>query len=260
MSEYVMRTTRRRFLIQTSAAAALAAMSVPSVGRQMRQRKFRAVAFDAFVIFDPRPIFAYTERLFPEDGSALNMLWKDRILEYTWLRTLSGRYADFASVIVDALVFATRTLKINLKTVQKQDLVNAFFLLKPWPDAPGMLRQLQSRGISPGLLSDFGTAMLAANLKSSELEGCFDQVLSTDKVKAFKPDPRAYRMGIDGFKLKHAEIVFAAFGGWDAAGAKAFGYPTFWVNRMSSMEEELGATADATGELSGLIKYLDGNI
>ena len=75
----------------------------------------------------------------------------------------------------------------------------------------------------------------------------FEPHLSTDQVRAFKPDPRAYQMGIDAFGLRREEIAFAAFGGWDAAGARAFGYPTFWVNRMNAPVEELGVAPDGIG-------------
>ncbi len=87
-------------------------------------------------------------------------------------------------------------------------------------------------------------------MKNSGLEGFFEPHLSTDKVGAFKPDPRAYQMGLDAFKLGKEEIAFAAFAGWDAAGAKWFGYPTFWVNRLNVPVEELSAAPDGIG--SGL--------
>jgi 2-haloacid dehalogenase len=251
-----MQTNRREFLIHASAGIALAAMPTALAVKQTARNRWRAVAFDAFVIFDPRPAFALTESLFPDRGGELNALWKTRLFEYTWLRTLSGKYADFPSVMTDALAYAAKSLKIDLKPGQKKDLLDSFFSLKSWPDALPALRQLQGMSIKLGLLSDFSAAMLAANLKSSGLDGCFDHVLSTDRVKAFKPDPRAYQMGIDAFKLKRAEIVFAAFGAWDAAGAKSFGYNTFWVNRLGTVEEELGTPVDATGEMSGLVEFV----
>jgi 2-haloacid dehalogenase len=64
---------------------------------------------------------------------------------------------------------------------------------------------------------------------------------------ACKPDPRAYQMGVDAFGMAKEEIAFAAFAGWDAAGAKRFGYPTFWVNRANAPLEELGVAPDGTG-------------
>jgi len=253
-----MNLNRREFLIYTSAGMALTAIPVFLAGAQKEQRWCRAVAFDSFVIFDPRPVFTLAENLFPSRGNELSTLWKTRQFEYTWLRTLSGRYTDFPSITRDALVFAAKSLKIDLKPDQKEQLMQGYFHLKIWPDVVPALRQLRDAGIKLGFLSNFSEAMLAANLKSSGLEGLFDQVLSTDRVKAFKPDRRAYQMGIDAFRLKRAEVAFAAFAGWDAAGAKSFGYPTLWVNRLDSPEEELDAHADAIGGMSDLVKFAKG--
>jgi len=85
----------------------------------------------------------------------------------------------------------------------------------------------------------------------------FEKVLSTDDVKTFKPDPRAYQLGVDSLKLKRESILFVAFAGWDAAGAKSFGYPTFWVNRLKLPMERLGVVPDATGgTLADVVQYL----
>ncbi len=122
--------------------------------------------------------------------------------------------------------------------------------LKAWPDVAPALKQLKDAGIRMAFLSNLTEKMMDAVVKNSALEGFFEPHLSTDKVKVFKPDPRAYQMGIDAFKLGKQEIVFAAFAGWDAAGAKWFGYPTFWVNRRNAAIEELGVAPDGTGSVS----------
>lgn len=102
-------------------------------------------------------------------------------------------------------------------------------------------------------------AMLDAAISNSGLEGVFEHRLSTDAVQAYKPDPRAYQMGLEAFRLRREEILFAAFGGWDAAGAKAFGYLTFWVNRLSFPVEELGVIPDAIGaNLTDLVTFVKG--
>ena len=99
--------------------------------------------------------------------------------------------------------------------------------------------------------------MLEAGIENSRLHGVFEHVLSTDRVKVYKPDPRAYQMGLDAFGLKRDQILFAAFAGWDAVGAKSFGYPTFWVNRQNQPAEELGAVPDANGgNLNDLVEFL----
>jgi 2-haloacid dehalogenase len=99
--------------------------------------------------------------------------------------------------------------------------------------------------------------MLDAAVRNFGLEGLLEGHLSTDKVKAFKPDPRAYQIGVDAFKLRKEEIVFAAFASWDAAGARWFGYPTFWVNRLKLPVEELGVVPDGVGSsLGDLVKFV----
>ena len=217
--------------------------------------RFKAVAFDAFPIFDPRPVFTLAADLVPEKGAELVALWRSRQFEYTWLRTLMGSSVDFPTATRDALIFAARSLNLELSKAGQDRLLDSYFQLKAWPDALPALQQLKEAGLRLGFLSNFSPEMLRANIKNSGLEGYFEQVLSTDRVRAFKPDPRAYQMGIDAFSLRPSEIVFAAFAGWDAAGARSFGYPTFWVNRQNSVEEELLAHPDAIGTLADLVKF-----
>lgn len=205
--------------------------------------KIRAVAFDAFPILDPRPVSSLVKELYPEKGAQLEALWHDRQFEYAWLRSMSRRYADFRQVTDDALVFAARAIGVDLTAEKHAQLVGAYFNLRCWPDVPETLRSLKKSGIRIAFLSNLTAAMLEAGIRNSGLDGLFDYVLSTDRVQAYKPDPRAYRMGLDAFGLKCEQILFAAFAGWDAAGAKSFGYPTFWANRQSQPMEELGGYA-----------------
>ncbi len=207
----------------------------------------KAIAFDAFVILDPRPVFALAEDMFPDKGAELAAAWRTRQFEYAWLRTISHRYVDFWRVTEDALIFAANMLKLNLSGDERGRLMDAYLKMRCWPDAPAALHLLKGRGVRLAFLSNLTAEMLQAGIRNSELEHIFDQVLSTDRVAAFKPDPRAYQMGIDAFGLRREEILFAAFASWDAAGAKAFGYPTFWVNRQGQPAEELGVMADHAG-------------
>jgi 2-haloacid dehalogenase len=106
-------------------------------------------------------------------------------------------------------------------------------------------------GLRLAFLSNFTPAMLATLTQYAGLEELFEPALSTDAVRAYKPDPRAYQMAVDAFKLQRDDIAFAAFGGWDAAGAKAYGFSTFWVNRLGLPAEELDTKPDASGPRLG---------
>src|SRR5262249_29792080 len=142
--------------------------------------------------------------------------WRTRQFEYAWLRTLSRRYADFSQVTEDALIFAANLLKLDLSTNSRARLMNAYLEIRCWPDVSAALRSLKDAGLRLAFLSNMTQKMLEAGIRNSALDGMFEQVLSTDRVQAYKPDPRAYQMGLDAFRLKGSEILFVAFAGWDA--------------------------------------------
>ena len=248
----------RRELVTLAAGGVVAANAIaPARQAQASGATIKAVAFDGFPIIDPRPVAAKTEEIFPGRGLELGNTWRTRQFEYTWLRTLGGHYADFWQVTEESLVFAAKSLKIDLSADQRDQLMQTYLQLKAWPDVLPTLKALRDAGIRMAFLSNLTDAMLDAAVKNSGLEGFFEGHLSTDKVRAFKPDPRAYQMGVDAFKLKKEEIAFAAFAGWDAAGARWFGYPTFWVNRLNLPVEELGVVPDGVGSgLGDLVKFV----
>ena len=219
--------------------------------------KIRALVFDAFPIFDLRPVFMLAEELFPGKGADLSNIWRIRQFEYQWLRALSGHYVDFWRATDDALVFSANTLKLELPTQKRNQLMEAYLQLKAWPDVPSALHSLRDARIELAILSNATGKILDAGIRNSALTGLFAHVLSTDTLRTYKPDPRAYQMAIDAFGLPREEIGFVAFAGWDVAGAKWFGYPTFWVNQLNAPIEELGISADATsGTLAELVLLL----
>jgi 2-haloacid dehalogenase len=252
-----MSSDRREFLGLATAGVATALMTSSSRMRARSARDIKAIAFDAFPIFDPRPIAVLTEQLFPGKGTELGNAWRTRQFEYQWLRALSGRYADFRQATEDALVFACELLKLELTAEKQKQLMDGYLALKTWPDVPAALQALKGSGIRLAFLSNATPKMLAAGIQGSGLDGLFEHVLSTDAIKTYKPDPRAYQMAIDAFHLTREQILFVAFAGWDAAGAKAFGYPTFWVNRMNLPAERLGDVPDAAGkDLNDLVTFV----
>ncbi|HZP81680.1 MAG TPA: haloacid dehalogenase type II [Chthonomonadaceae bacterium] len=252
-----MTSNRREFLGLAVGSVATGLLEAPSLALAAAKPEIKAVAFDAFPIFDPRPVFALAENLFPGRGAEISSAWRTRQFEYTWLRALSRRYADFWQVTEDALNFAAKTLKLELSAEKRQRLMAAYLELGTWPDVLPALKALKEGGIRLAFLSNFTPKMLGAAIQRSGLNDLFEFVLSTDAVQTYKPDPRAYQMGVDAFHLKREEILFAAFAGWDAAGAKSFGYPTFWVNRTKAPAEELGVSPDGMGEtLTDLVNFI----
>ena len=243
-----------------AAAVAIAFTSAqgPQVPREAATRsRFKAVAFDYFVLFNPDSVVSDAERIFPGKGRQLTDVWRTRQFEYTWLRSITNHYADFFAVTEDALVYAAKVVNVPLTPEHKQALLDAYMHLAPWPDTDASLRRLRAAGILVIALANFTPAMLRANAQHARVTGLFDALVSTDENHTFKPDPRAYQLGIDRMHLAKEEIVFAAFGGWDAAGAKLFGYPTVWVNRFNQPVEELGVQPDYVAtNLTGLLQFV----
>ena len=251
---HCMQPTRRKFLNGTATAGVLSATH----SLAMAKNQVKAIAFDAFAVLDPRPIARLAEEVFPGKGSDLTNAWRIRQFEYSWLRTLTRHYVDFWQVTGEALLFAAGALHLGLTNEKRDRLMNGYMSIQCWPEVPAALRALKDRGLRLALLSNMTEKMLTAGVRNSGLEGVFEHVLSTDRVRVYKPDPGAYQMGEDAFALQRQELVFAAFAGWDAAGAKAFGYPTYWVNRQNQPAERLGFFADAAGEtLADLARHIE---
>jgi 2-haloacid dehalogenase len=252
--------SRRKFIVRMAGVTSgMLPLNIQSAfaAEMLDRSRIKAIAFDALPIFDPRSVSALAERLFPGRGAELSNEWRSRQFEYTWLRVTARQYADFWQVTREALEFAAAKLQIQIGQEKRDRLMNAYLELTTWPDVVPALTSLKNSGFRLAFLSNFTLHMLEANIASAGLVGLFDQVLSTDRVKTYKPDPRAYQVGTKSLRLKPREILFVAFAGWDAAGAKLFGYPVFWVNRQKLPAENLGAAADCIGNsLTQLVRFL----
>jgi 2-haloacid dehalogenase len=222
--------------------------------------RFKAIAFDYFVIFNPNSVIPGVEKAFPGKGAEFTKMWRAKQFEYCYLRTITARHADFYKVTEDALVYTAEAMKLDLSPETRKQLLNEYLTLKPWPDAVDALRKLKASGIRIITIANFSPKMLHANADRAGITDLFDELLSTEDNGTFKPDPRAYELGMEKLKLKKEDIVFAAFGGWDAYGAKSFGYTTYWVNRFNLPAEELDVKADQTSSnMEGLLDFVLGH-
>ena len=202
----------------------------------------KAFVFDAYgTLFDVHSVIE-AGRAVTADPQALSTLWRQKQLEYTWLRSLMGRYDDFWAVTEAALRFALRRLGIAAAEAQVQALMDAYLSLACFPEVKAALASL--KGARLGILSNGSPRMLEAAVRSSGLTASLEHVLSVDAVKTYKPSPKVYDLGPRAFELAADEMLFVSSNAWDIAGAKAFGFLTCWCNRANAPMEELGLTAD----------------
>ena len=252
--------SRKEFIELSAKTLAAAAWVKPEILNEFSKGPYiKAIAFDAYTLFDTRSLAAETELAFPGKGTDLMQLWRTRQFEYTWLRCLSKRYKDFYRVTEDALVYATEFLRLDLTNDKRNRLMQAFLSMKFFPESGAVLQSLKDKQFKLAILSNATPAILQAGINHSALQNVFDHVLSTDSIKTYKPDPAAYQLGVDAFKLKKEEILYVAFGGWDASGAKYFGYPTTWINAANLPIEQLDLEPDySCSNLTELANYVLG--
>jgi 2-haloacid dehalogenase len=210
----------------------------------------RAVIFDAYgTLFDVYSVGALAEQMFPGHGAALAALWRDRQIDYTRLRTLSGQYRDFYQVTGDALRFAARKLGLPLDAAGEQRLMRQYACLAAFPENLDALRELKALGLPLAILSNGTPGMIEIAVRSAGMDGLFAQLLSVDSIRQYKTAPAAYQLGVDALGFAAAEILFVSSNCWDACGAAWFGYTSFWINRSDQPVEELGVVPAATGRL-----------
>jgi 2-haloacid dehalogenase len=200
----------------------------------------RAFVFDAYgTLFDVHSIAMLAETLVPTQGGVLSRIWRTKQLEYTWLSSLmispSRPREDFAAITAQALDYAVAQLMAPLDAAGRQQLLDAYRHLAPFPDAHDALVALAPR--PRWILSNGTLAMLEPLVRDSPLAAHIDGILSVDDAGIYKPSPRVYQLAVDRLRLAPADIAFVSSNGWDAAGAAAFGFRSVWINRQGEPVE-----------------------
>ena len=208
-------------------------------------QRIKALAFDAYgTLFDVHSVISACNQNFPDQGAALSQRWRAKQLEYTWLRSLMGRYEDFWQVTESALVFACKSLSLSCPPGTRAQLMEAYLRLDPYTEVREALKTLSNYPLA--ILSNGSPRMLHAVVKSAGFEGVFSHVISVDEVKIYKPSPRVYQLASQKMSVPETAIGFVSSNSWDVIGAKAFGFWTCWVNRSAAPGDELGVTPDVT--------------
>ena len=177
-----------------------------------------------------------------DDPAALVDLWRQKQLEYTWLRSLMGRYQDFWETTGDALDYSLDRLGIVADGATRSRLLGAWLDVRPYPEVVDALAALAPRPLA--VLSNGNSSMLEAGLAAAGIRDRLDHVLSVDELGVYKPHPSVYELALKAFDRPAERILFVSSNAWDAAGAKAFGLPVVWVNRAGGPPERVGALPD----------------
>jgi 2-haloacid dehalogenase len=211
-----------------------------------------ACVFDAYgTLFDVHSAVARLRARVGERADALSQLWRTKQLEYTWLRALMGRHADFWQVTGDALDYAL--VRTGVGPAMREPLMQAYLALDAYPEVRDVLRRLRDAGLKTAILSNGEPRMLAVAARSARIERLLDEILSVEDVGIFKPHPKVYQLAVDRLAVRPDRIAFQSSNAWDVSGAAAFGLRAVWINRLDMPPERLpGAPEHELRDLSGL--------
>jgi 2-haloacid dehalogenase len=206
----------------------------------------RACVFDAYgTLFDFASAAARCADVLGDKAKALTPLWRDKQLQYTWLRAAQNRHADFWQVTGDALDFALETLGVaDGQGALRQRLMDCYLTLDAFPEVPAMLPRLKAAGFATAILSNGTPAMVAAAVEHAGIGAALDHVLTVEEVGVFKPAPAVYQLAVDRVGVPKAAIAFMSSNAWDIHAASAFGLRTVWCNRGHQPRERLPGAPD----------------
>jgi 2-haloacid dehalogenase len=205
----------------------------------------QACVFDAYgTLFDVNSAAQSAQDALGEKWLPLAELWRAKQLQYTWLRDLSGRHADFWQVTGDALDFALATLRLDDPALRDR-LMNLYLILSAYPEVATTLTRLKAAGMRLAILSNGTPQMLSLAAENAGIAPLLDAVLSVEEVKIYKPHPSVYKLACERLNLPADRICFLSSNGWDAYSAKAFGLRVLWCNRFGQAPERIPQTPDA---------------
>ncbi len=226
----------------------------------------KLVAFDAYgTIFDVYSIAKLADELFPGQGQALSLMWRDRQIEYTRLVSMadpheqgSRYYTSFWDLTIKSLRYSCTRLGLSLNTSSENALMDQYAKLEKFPDVVQTLSLLKSKGIQTAILSNGSQKMLQEVVDQNGLSELFHQLVSVDDVKHFKVMPQAYQLLLNKFSCQKEDILFVSCNAWDIVGAGWFGLSTYWVNRFHLPFETIGLPPSFQGSsLTELIYHIE---
>jgi 2-haloacid dehalogenase len=205
----------------------------------MKMRNVTACVFDAYgTLFDVNSAAAKCKEKLGDKWENFANAWRTTQLEYTWLRSLMKKHKNFCQITEDSLDHAMETFNIN-KNMRKE-LLNLYKELSPYPEVKECLDALKSKKIKIAILSNGTPDLLNELVESNNIQSYFDNIISVEDVKIYKPDPKVYEMPIKKYNCKPENICFLSSNTWDVSGGGVFGYNAIWVNRFNKIFDKLG--------------------
>ncbi|GJM34678.1 MAG: haloacid dehalogenase [Saprospiraceae bacterium] len=214
----------------------------------------KAIIFDAYgTLFNVNSIDERLHHYYETHATELAAIWRRKQLEYTWLRSLMGRYKDFYALTTDALQFAATQLQLEISEAITADLMARYYELKIYPEVKKSLQQLQQK-YRLAILSNANPELLERAVKFNDIGSSIERIFSVHTIREYKPFPGVYDLPASGLQLKKQDLLFVSSNTWDVAGAKAAGLQVAWIQRKGGVMDILDQQPDFVfADLGGLL-------
>ncbi|OIK09258.1 haloacid dehalogenase type II [Bacillus sp. MUM 13] len=215
----------------------------------------KALVFDIYgTLFDVYSVKEKCNELFPGKGEEISIIWRQKQLEYSFLRQLMGQYETFINITKDSLKYAVNKLNLDYTQEKEYALLKKYKNLSYYPEVEKVLKQMKPKKLA--VFSNGSRDMLEPLIQNSGLTPLFDEIISVDDIKQYKPTPASYSYCLKILGLQREEVLFMSSNGWDISGAKNFGFKTAWINRSHLPVEELNLKPHAIyTDLNGILEW-----
>lgn len=195
--------------------------------------------FDAYgTLFNVNAATSQCHDMPADQMESLSAIWRQKQLEYTWLRSLCGEYVDFWHITGQSLDYAMKSLNVENHALRAR-LMELYFALDAFPEVPQVLDTLKTSGMRTAILSNGAPSMLIAAVRHAGIERLVNETMSADAVRIYKPHPSVYQMAVDRLRVTANRICFLSSNSWDVSGAAYFGFRVVWVNRSRATLDQL---------------------
>ena len=201
-------------------------------------KNIKAIIFDAYgTLFDVNSAAKKCKNKIGDKWELFSNYWRSTQLEYTWIRSLMGRYQDFWKVTEESLNKSMKVFQID--ATMKDELLNLYKVLSTFPEVKRTLKKLKEKNYKLAILSNGTPSLLNELVSSNNLESIFDNVLSVEDVKIYKPHPNVYKIPIKKYQIEKNQVLYLSSNTWDVSAAGNFGFNAVWVNRNKNIFDNL---------------------
>ena len=201
-------------------------------------KNIKAIIFDAYgTLFDVNLAAEKCKNKIGDKWEPFANYWRTIQLEYTWLRSLMNRYEDFWKVTEDSLDKSMKLFKIDAS--MKNELLDLYKVLSTFPEVKETLQKLKEKKYKLVILSNGTHALIKELVDTNNLGGIFDDVISVEEVKIYKPHSNVYNIPIKKYQIEKKQFAYLSANTWDVSAAGNFGFNAVWVNRNKNIFDNL---------------------